>query len=90
MSMRVLQVIAGLHRMGGTTTFAGELSNELAAQGESVSQAMFRARGADDFVLDDRVTRNSIVEIQGRPQDFDVVHIGTFHPVMKESDLVLP
>ena len=73
--MRILQVIAGLHRMGGTTTFAGELSNALAAQGESVSQAMFRVRGADDFVLDDRVTRNSIVEIQGRPQDFDVVHV---------------
>ena len=73
--MRILQVIAGLHRIGGTTTFAGELSNALAAQGEDVSQAMFRARSADDFVLDNRVKRNSIAEAQGRPRNFDVVHV---------------
>lgn len=74
-NMRILQVIAGLHRIGGTTTFAGELSNALVAQGEDVSQAMFRARSADDFVLDNRVKRNSIAEVKGRPRDFDVVHV---------------
>ena len=47
--MRILQIIAGLHRIGGTTTFAGELSNALAAQGEDVTMAMFRIISGHSF-----------------------------------------
>ena len=73
--MRILQVIAGLHRIGGTTTFAGELSNALAAQGEDVTLAMFRKWGTDDFTLDTRVKGRPIAEVRNRPRDFDVVHV---------------
>ena len=73
--MRILQVIAGLHRIGGTTTFAGELSNALAAQGEDVTLAMFRKWGEDDFTLDVRVKGLPIAEVRNRPRDFDVVHV---------------
>ena len=73
--MRILQVIAGLHRIGGTTTFAGELSNALAAQGEDVTLAMFRENGEDDFTLDESVSLKSIADIRDFPQDFNVVHV---------------
>ena len=73
--MRILQVIAGLHRIGGTTTFAGELSNALATQGEDVTLAMFRKWGEDDFTLDVRVKGLPIAEVRNRPRDFDVVHV---------------
>lgn len=73
--MKILQVIAGLQRMGGTTTFVGELSNALVTQGESVSLAMFRKRGTEDFVLDDRVAFKAIADIRNRPRDFDVLHV---------------
>lgn len=73
--MKILQVIAGLQRMGGTTTFVGELSNALVTQGESVSLAMFRKRGTEDFVLDDRVAFKAFADIRNRPRDFDVLHV---------------
>ncbi len=73
--MRILQIIAGLHRIGGTTTFVGELSNALAVQGEDVTMAMFRIRSADDFTLDNRVSCMHVAEVRNRPRDFAVVHV---------------
>lgn len=72
--MKVLEVIAGLHRIGGVTTFVGGLSNGLVDKGVDVSIATFRPTGgADDFIPDNRVhildARNVCVE------DFDVVHV---------------
>lgn len=73
--VRILQVIAGLHRIGGTTTFAGELSNALAHGGEFVSLAMFRERGNDDFPLDPNVQFCPVSGVKDRPGDFDIVHV---------------
>ena len=72
--MKVVEVIAGLHRIGGVTTCVGGLSNALVEAEVEVSIATFRSTGgADDFIPDNRV---HIVDARNvRVEDFDVVHI---------------
>ncbi len=72
--MKILEVIAGLHRIGGVTTFVGGLSNALVEQGEEVVIATYRPTGgADDFIPDVRVCVTAIRNID--VTDFDVVHV---------------
>lgn len=74
--MKILQVIAGLHKIGGTTTFVGGLANALAAQGDEVTVATYRERNPDDeYPLDDRVRVLPIPEIERSGTRFDVVHV---------------
>ena len=74
--MKILQVIAGLHKMGGTTTFVGGLANALVRQDVEVTIATFRARNPDDeYPLDPRVKVASVAEVAKNPRQFDVVHV---------------
>ena len=74
--MRILQVIAGLHKMGGTTTFVGGLSNALARLGNEVTIATYRKRNPDDeYPLDPQVKVAAIAEVENSPRLFDVVHV---------------
>ncbi len=72
--MQVLEVIAGLHRIGGVTTFVGGLSNALVDQGVNVTIATFRATGGDDdFIPDSRVNVLAVSDIG--IDTFDVIHV---------------
>ena len=72
--MRVLEVVAGLHRIGGVTTFVGGLSNALVDQDVDVTIATYRTTGgADDFIPDSRVYVADARTV--RIEAYDVVHV---------------
>ena len=72
--MRVLEVVAGLHRIGGVTTFVGGLSNALVDQNVDVTIATYRATGgADDFIPDSRVYVADARTV--RIDEYDIVHV---------------
>lgn len=72
--MRILLEIAGLHLIGGVTTFVGELANALAAKGEEVTIGTFRQIGCEgDFKTHPAVRVVQIGQIE--QERFDVVHV---------------
>lgn len=72
--MKILLEIAGLHLIGGVTTFVGELANALAAKGEEVTIGTFRQIGCEgDFRTHPAVRVAQIGKIE--QEQFDVVHV---------------
>lgn len=72
--MKILLEIAGLHLIGGVTTFVGELANALAAKGEEVTIGTFRQIGCEgDFKTHAAVRVAQIGQIE--QERFDVVHV---------------
>lgn len=72
--MKILLEIAGLHLMGGVTTFVGELANALSTLGEDVTIGTYRSIGCKgDFETHSAVRVAAIETIEH--EDFDIVHV---------------
>lgn len=72
--MKILLEIAGLHLIGGVTTFVGELANALAETGEDVTIGTYRSVGGKgDFKTHPAVRIATIGTIA--KENFDIVHV---------------
>lgn len=71
--MKILHVITGLQKAAGTSVFAGEVANELVAQGHEVAIAVVDPAAPDCYPLDPRV---KLVSFSGVDvTQYDVIHI---------------
>lgn len=71
--MKILHVITGLQKAAGTSVFAGEVANELIAQGHEVAIAVVDPAAPDCYPLDPRV---KLVSFSGVDvTQYDVIHI---------------
>lgn len=71
--MKILHVITGMRKAAGTSVFAGEVANELVAQGHEVTIAVADPNCEDCYKLDPRVKLIGFGEVV--VADYDVVHI---------------
>lgn len=71
--MKILHVITGMRKAAGTSVFAGEVANELIAQGHEVSIAVANPKLDDCYKLDPRVKLICFNEVV--VADYDIVHI---------------
>lgn len=71
--MKILCVITGMRKAAGTSVFAGEVANELVAQGHEVAIAVADPKCDDCYKLDPRVKRIGFDDIV--VGDYDIVHI---------------
>ena len=81
--MKILHVIAGMRKAAGTSVFAGEVANELVAQGHEVTIAVADPKCEDSYKLDPRVKLIGFCEVV--VADYDVVHIhALWSPVLSK------
>lgn len=81
--MRILQVITGMGKAAGTSLFCGELSNELVANGHSVTVAICTLGRPNQFALEPRIELRTIDGLES-VKDWDVVHIhALWHPALQ-------
>ena len=81
--MKILHVIAGMRKAAGTSVFAGEVANELVAQGHEVTIAVADPKCEDCYKLDPRVKLIGFCEVV--VADYDVVHIhALWSPVLSK------
>ena len=71
--MKILHVIAGMRKAAGTSVFAGEVANELVAQGHEVAIAVADPKCEDCYKLDPRVKLIGFDDVV--VGDYDVIHI---------------
>lgn len=71
--MKILHVITGMRKAAGTSVFAGEVANELIAQGHEVSIAVANPKLDDCYKLDPRVKLIRFDEVV--VADYDIAHI---------------
>ncbi|MCQ2367446.1 MAG: glycosyltransferase [Kiritimatiellae bacterium] len=71
--MKILHVITGMKKAAGTSVFAGEVTNELVAQGHEVAIAVADPKCDDCYKLDPRVRLIGFGEVV--VADYDIVHI---------------
>ena len=71
--MKILHVITGMKKAAGTSVFAGEVANELVAQGHEVTIAVADPKCEDCYKLDPRVKLIGFDDIV--VGDYDIVHI---------------
>lgn len=71
--MKVLHVITGIRKAAGTSVFAGEVANELVAQGHEVTIAVADPKCDDCYKLDPRVKLIGFDDVV--VGDYDIVHI---------------
>jgi len=82
--MKVLHIITGLPKAAGTSTFCGEVCNQLAALGHDVTIAVLNPSAPDIYPLDPRVHLVSIESIfHSTPNTYTLIHIhGLWSPVL--------
>lgn len=73
--MIILHVITGLARAAGTSTFCGEVCNQLVTRGHDVTIAVCSPDAANIHPLDSRVRLVSIGDVVGDSHRYDVIHI---------------
>ena len=78
--MRILHVITGLKKAAGTSTFCGEVCNQLASLGHDVTNAVCNPSDPDIYPLDSRIHLVSIASIlhstpTPTPYTYSLVHI---------------
>ena len=76
--MRILHVISGLAKAAGTSTFCGEVCNQLAAHGHDVTIAFCNPAAPDIYPLDKKVRLVSIESVLHSPTlhaNYDIIHI---------------
>ena len=71
--MKILHAITGMRKAAGTSVFAGEVANELAAQGHETTIAVTNPNDEDCYKLDPRVKLICFNEVE--VADYDIVHI---------------
>lgn len=71
--MKILHVITGMRKAAGTSVFAGEVANELVAQGHEVAIDVANPKCEDCYKLDPRVKLIGLDEAV--VSDYDIVHI---------------
>jgi len=84
--MRILHVITGLPKAAGTSTFCGEVCNQLAALGHDVTIAVLNPSAPDHYLLDSRVhliSISSLLTSHPSPLTPHLVHIhGLWSPIL--------
>ena len=76
--MKILHVITGLGKAAGTSTFCGEVCNQLAARGHDVTIAVCNPAASDIYPLDKRVklvSIESVLHSSTLHADYDIIHI---------------